>query len=143
MSNAYDYSSELVSDLHKDARGFRPSQDFWDVWKMASDDLRQDMWDDLLVDLKLSMAEEERAQKRAVDTFEASMELIQLTMDLDRDAALVRYVEGLGLSKYDLMYGGEYVCYHCNFPYSMAAMFEPAVKARLSQIEMEEAVDAV
>jgi hypothetical protein len=143
MSKTYTYSAELVSDLHKDARGFRPSQDFWDVWNIANDDVRQSIWDDLLVDLKLSMAEEERAQKRAVDTFDATMELIQLTMDLDRDAALVRYVEGLGLSKYDLMYGGEYVCYHCNFPYSMAAMFEPAVKARLSQIEMEEAVDAV
>ena len=46
------YDQNLVSDLHKEAYGFRPSEAFWLRWKQASEATRQEIWDDLLVQLE-------------------------------------------------------------------------------------------
>ena len=48
MDKTYTFSDQLVSDLHKDAYGYRPSEAFWLDWSRGTDDDRQSMWDDLL-----------------------------------------------------------------------------------------------
>ena len=52
----YTFDADIVSDLHKDAFGRRPSEGFWDRWNSGDDDQKQEMWDDLLVDLGRGMA---------------------------------------------------------------------------------------
>lgn len=47
MTQLYSYSDELISDLHKEAYGFRPSQSFWTVWNTSSVDEKQTTWDSL------------------------------------------------------------------------------------------------
>ncbi len=44
----YTYDDMSVSDLHKDAFGFRPSETFWQEWELSDRDARQRIWDDLI-----------------------------------------------------------------------------------------------
>lgn len=44
----YTYDDMAVSDLHKDAFGFRPSETFWQEWALSNPDARQQIWDDLI-----------------------------------------------------------------------------------------------
>ncbi len=60
----YSYSDELVSDLHKDAWGSRPSQIFWLNWEKADQDTKQTIWDNLIDDMVRNDAEEIKAKKR-------------------------------------------------------------------------------
>lgn len=48
METQYTYDEQIVSDLHKEAYGFRPDGDFWTRWDVMTDDQRQRLWDDLL-----------------------------------------------------------------------------------------------
>jgi hypothetical protein len=49
----YTFSEELLSDLHKDARGFRPrSEWFWHDWNTSDDDGKQAIWDNLVEELE-------------------------------------------------------------------------------------------
>lgn len=41
-----DYlNPSIVSDLHKDAYGFRPVQSFWTEWNLLDDAGKMEMWD--------------------------------------------------------------------------------------------------
>ena len=43
----YSYRIDLFSDLHKDALGYRPSNDFWDSLRCKGPDVLQSIWDRL------------------------------------------------------------------------------------------------
>ena len=45
---SYTYDEAIVSDLHKDAYGFRPREGFWNHWNLSTHDEKQEMWDGLL-----------------------------------------------------------------------------------------------
>ena len=58
MTTTYTYSTELWSDLHKDARGYRPSaQDYYN-WLNYSPDEKQVIWDGLLAELQRSIEDD-------------------------------------------------------------------------------------
>jgi hypothetical protein len=65
------YDEDTVSDLYKNAYGFRPHQAFWTVWSTSTPDEKQAMWDDLLSALDSTIAENERQQAEAIAKFEA------------------------------------------------------------------------
>ena len=50
----YTYSEELVSDLHKDAWGHRPTPYFWHIWENGDKDFKQKKWDELIVDMEVN-----------------------------------------------------------------------------------------
>ena len=50
----YTYSEELVSDLHKDAWGHRPTPYFWHIWENGDKDFKQKKWDELIVDMEIN-----------------------------------------------------------------------------------------
>lgn len=58
MTTTYD--ENLVSDLHKDAYGFRPREGFWARWETLSEQERQAEWDSLMAEARRSAAEDER-----------------------------------------------------------------------------------
>lgn len=60
----YTFDESIVSDLHKDAYGFRPGADFWSDWDSASSNTKQKVWDGLLVALEHSI-ERDRAEASA------------------------------------------------------------------------------
>jgi len=70
MTKTYTFDSDIISDLHKDAYGFRPSADFWAWWNTSTDDVRQETWDSLLDTLDRAVAQERLAQAQAEHDFQ-------------------------------------------------------------------------
>lgn len=70
----YTFDENIVSDLHKDARGYRPGQGWWDHWSYADDELKQCIWDSLCVELDESIAREKQIEQEAVADFEQEVQ---------------------------------------------------------------------
>jgi predicted Fe-S protein YdhL (DUF1289 family) len=84
----YTFDENIVSDLFKDTYGFRPREAFWSEWNAASDDRKQAIWDNLLVNLEAEMQAEKAREERAIVRFEARVaETIELGAQ-DRATAL-------------------------------------------------------
>ena len=65
----YTFDDNIISDLHKDARGFRPSEYFWEEWTQSPDNVKQQIWDALCVEMEQSMAEQKAAEAAALVEF--------------------------------------------------------------------------
>jgi len=123
----YTFDGNIVSDLHKDAYGFRPREYFWAEWNNSSDADKQHIWDHLLQDLEAAMDLEAQEQIAAINAFE-----VEIANALDfgaqtREDAIRWIVQGLDLDDVDLMYGGGAICYRKGLPYKMAAIFDNAI----------------
>jgi hypothetical protein len=108
----YTFDADIVSDLHKDAYGFRPSESWWANWYSASDAGRQAIWDDLLVALDAEIQEEEQRQKASIDKFEALVAINLQAGAADRATAL-RWIMDVSEAGGDW----EYLCYLKGLPY--------------------------
>ena len=73
MSTAtvYTFDTDLFSDLHKDAYGFRPHSGFWNWLESATDDEKQTEWDSLIDAMEAREQQRKEAQAQAVVRFEA------------------------------------------------------------------------
>lgn len=109
------FSDALVSDLHKDARGFRPSEYFWEEWTQAPDHVKQKIWNRLQTEVELSIEEDKRSEEIALGKLRADIKklltqrfpvanwkeaILQLMSDVgsqELDAFL--YHRGIGYSK--------------------------------------------
>ena len=74
----YTFSNDIISDLHKDARGYRPLQAFFDMWNESSDDTKQEVWDMLVEEMELNQKEEARIEAENLVKFR---KLIRSVMD--------------------------------------------------------------
>ena len=109
----YTYDEDTVSDLHKDAFGFRPSQNWWADWQSMTPVAKQMEWDSLLETLERTVAEDREQEARAVVAFE---EFVTRTMKVgasDREAAL-RWI----MESSDCDGDWEYLCFKHGLPYS-------------------------
>jgi hypothetical protein len=84
----YTYDEHSFSDLHKDARGFRPGQDMWAWWTAAAPADKQLMWDSLVAELERNSDMEEKAQAKAVLEFEERVAHVIANGAKDREMAL-------------------------------------------------------
>ena len=75
----YTFSENIISDLHKDAYGFRPDPAWLRDWKTSTDDQKQSIWDYLIDEMNRSMAAQEKAEAEALNEFRAE---IRQVMDL-------------------------------------------------------------
>lgn len=110
---SFTFNVDIVSDLHKDAYGFRPGEYFWNQWDLMDDVGRQITWDNLIADLKAETAREELAEKRAIVEFN---ELIAKTLAIgakDQETAIRWIMEGSENANGDW----EYLCYEYGLPY--------------------------
>lgn len=80
MSQIYTFDANIVSDLHKDAHGFRPKSLFWAEWNAASDDQKQRIWDGLIDDLNQSNIEEGLREQAAIAATEVRIQAIMATV---------------------------------------------------------------
>ena len=48
----FTFDEQTVSDLHKDARGFRPRAAFIEGWNQSDDENKQAIWNGLLRELE-------------------------------------------------------------------------------------------
>lgn len=83
----YTFSTEIFSDLHKDAYGFRPrGHRFYD--EATTDAERQEIWDYLVQIVEDDMAAEREHQARALRDFEAEVANVIALGAGDRATAL-------------------------------------------------------
>lgn len=130
----YTFDGNIVSDLHKDAYGFRPREYFWAEWNNSSDADKQHIWDRLIQDLQLAMEAEADEQAAAINAFELE---IASALDLgapSREDAIRWIVQAMDLDDIDLMYGGSYICYSKGLPYSMAPIFNNAINFLMKEV---------
>ena len=128
MTKTYTYDERIVSDLHKDTYGFRPSQYWWQEWKACDEDGRQQIWDDLCEALDAEMEDQRKRHERVIQEFEDLVLRQQEVGAPDRQTAIRWIVESLELTENDLCYGADYVCYCLGLPYSCSILFTEAVE---------------
>lgn len=58
----YTFDTERLSDLYKDAYGFRPDYAYMKAWHDYQDDFKQVLWDRLLVDIARAVEEDKHYQ---------------------------------------------------------------------------------
>lgn len=123
----YTFDGNIVSDLHKDAYGFRPEPTFWSNWNAASDADKQHIWDRLLQELEFTMDQQAQEEIAAINAFELEIVNALEVGARSREDAVRWIVQSLDLDDIDLMYGGSAICYRKGLPYKMAAIFDNAI----------------
>ena len=132
---AYTFDEMIVSDLHKDARGFRPSEYFWEEWTQCGDDNRQAMWDGLLRELNHTMEAERAAEARAEIEFHQRVQGAMLIGAADEVTAIRWILAAEGFDEYDLAYGKDYVAFHFGLSYQNS--FQDQITAALAEMKLE------
>ena len=117
---AYTFDENIVSDLHKDARGYRPTQSWWQMWNALGDEQKQNVWDALLEELDAEMARQRRAEADAMIALHQRIQGVMLVGAKDEVQALKWIMEAEEFSDYDMQYGPSYFCYHFGLSYSAA-----------------------
>jgi hypothetical protein len=92
MIQSRDEMLNLISDLHKDARGFRPDNRIYEA--MSDDDLGS-AWDRLCVELEETMARESNEKKAAFDEWNLRIETMMQDHEIDRGTALRWDMDGM------------------------------------------------
>jgi len=88
MSNVYTFDDDTVSDLHKDAYGFRPKRNFWSAWAAFNGDQKQAVWDDLCDTAERAMEYQRAREARAVENFEQTVASLMATGARDAGMAM-------------------------------------------------------
>ena len=82
----YTYDENILSDLHKDAYGIRPSETFYREWDLLDSDGKQDLWDALVDAVGDSIREEERHHNMAIAEFESWVkQTMKIVVDSTRE----------------------------------------------------------
>ena len=117
---AYTFDDSIVSDLHKDAYGVRPTQMFWHSWDQYSADEKQAEWDWLIGKAEERARLERDSEARALEVFEARVAESIQSGARDRAQAIKWILQAEGLE-------GErdpgYVCYQLGLSYEHEGMF--------------------
>ena len=114
METEYTFDEDIVSDLHKEAYGFRPrGSGFWAEWDSADDDGKQRIWDDLLDAANRAAETEREIQQEAIAEFESTVRGIMATVAGATRKDAVRYLH----DQYDTQGSEEWLEYELGVPY--------------------------
>ena len=133
----FTFDENIVSDLHKEAYGFRPRGGFFILWNSASDERKQSIWDSLLVTAECNFNEEVESEKRNIASFEADIISNMEMGAASREDAIRWIVQGSIKSVHDLMYGGEQICHNLGLPFSMSVEFNSICEEMYKEFENE------
>ena len=93
----YTFDENIVSDLHKDAYGFRPSQGWWSMWAAFNPDQKQTMWDSLIDAMDAAIEMEKEQQARALVEFRKLLKSTMAMCNVDWKNALRILMEALDM----------------------------------------------
>ena len=132
----YTFDENIISDLHKDARGFRPTAGWWSVWEDLSDDAKQETWDSLCQELSETMDRERRLEAEAMIALHQRIQGTMLLGAKDEVQALKWIMEAEEFDDHDLQYGPSYFCYHFGLSYSAEKELpiQEAINEMLSEV---------
>jgi hypothetical protein len=121
----YTYSDDLVSDLHKDAWGHRPSEKFWFHWEIADKDAKQAIWDNLIDDMVKNDAEEARIKADNVSNLAKRIKDTCKLGARNYRTAIRWILEADGL-EHDKYYGGDQLAWEFNIGFKHNKLFKLA-----------------
>lgn len=133
---SYTFDETIVSDLHKDARGFRPSSLWWSAWNSYSAETKQKIWDSLCKELSVELDRERQAEARAALALTERLEQMYELGAKSEVQALQWIMEAEEFDSFDLQYGPSYFCYHFGLNYSAAKEFriQEAINEMLAEV---------
>jgi hypothetical protein len=133
---SYTFDENIVSDLHKDARGYRPSHHWMELWNYADNDQKQVMWDALCKELSAKLDRERQAEARAALALTERLEKMYELGAKSEVQALQWIMEAEEFDSFDLQYGPSYFCYHFGLDYSAANDFriQEAINEMLAKV---------
>lgn len=79
-TQTYTFDENILSDLHKDAYGFRPSGDFFREWDLLDNDGKQDLWDQLVDAVGESIEREREYHQEAIANLEDRIRFMMNTV---------------------------------------------------------------
>jgi len=121
METQYTFDENTVSDLHKDAYGYRPRGDFWSFWTDASDETKQLIWDELIEDLGRSIQDEKSAQQTAIAATEVRIKSIMDMVAGSTRADAIRFLDDAHDCRGDI----SFLEYHLGVPYGYLSGVKP------------------
>ena len=127
MTTTYTYDERIVSDLHKEVYGCRPTQAWMQAWNANSEDAKQMTWDYLCEMHEDELVAQRAREDQAIEAFEARVDQLVGLGAVNRLMAIRWIVDGLELTENDVLYGADYVCYCLGLPYSCAGLFTEAL----------------
>jgi len=84
----YTFDENIVSDLHKEAYGFRPREGWWNMWAAFNADQKQATWDSLIADLDDAIEQQEQQEAQALVNFRKLLKTTMATCNVDWKNAL-------------------------------------------------------
>jgi hypothetical protein len=132
----YTFDKSIVSDLHKDARGYRPRDVWWTYWSNCTDAEKQREWDGLIRECNEKIARERHAQDMAMIALHQRIQGIMLLGAKDEVQALKWIMEAEEFSDFDLQYGPSYFCFHFGLNYlaEKELPIQEAINEMLSEV---------
>jgi hypothetical protein len=132
----YTFDENIVSDLHKDARGYRPTQAFWNAWNFQNDEGKQTAWNVLLDELNETMKRERHSENMAMIAMHQRIQGTMLLGAKDEVQALKWIMEADEFDDHDLRYGPSYFCFHFGLSYSAEKELpiQEAINEMLSEV---------
>lgn len=115
----HTFDENIVSDLHKDARGYRPREYFWAEWNNSNDFDRQAIWDGLLKEVSAELDRERQAHLMAEIAMHQRIQGMLLLGAKTEVQALQWIMEAEEFSDFDLQYGASYFCFHFGLNYNV------------------------
>jgi hypothetical protein len=109
----YTFDDQVVSDLHKEAYGFRPTTGFWEEWAGSNSDQKQVTWDRLILVAAEEEEWERQAQQKAYKAWVIRIDTM-VANGMGNTAEVIR-------EDMESKYVGQDVGYYCylnNLPYS-------------------------
>jgi putative heme iron utilization protein len=132
----YTFDENIVSDLHKDARGYRPRDVWWTYWSNCTDAEKQREWDGLIRELDEEMDRTRKAEARAALALTERLDQMYELGAKTEVQALKWIIEAEQFDEFDLQYGASYFCYHFGLSYSAEKDFriQEAINEILSEV---------
>ena len=84
----YTFDENTISDLYKDARGFRPGEYWLNQWNASTEEEKQTTWDSLIVELEEEIERVRQMEEAAIKDFESAINLNVALGAADRKTAL-------------------------------------------------------
>ena len=98
----YTFDANIVSDLHKEAFGYRPSHRFWMDWEQADNDGKQALWDRLYEAAEDVYRAEKEEYAARVSDFERILQAgsLWVTLSLSQGQIAALTDNGIALGNY-------------------------------------------
>lgn len=110
---SYTFDENIVSDLHKDAYGYRPREGWWNMWAAFNADQKQSLWDEMCDDMEESIREQERYHEECLARFEKRIADAK-ELGASDDVTAVRWIlEGDDIVDWDT----DYISYRLGLSY--------------------------